>query len=272
MHITITGNLGSGKSTVCKILRDQHGFEIYSTGTVQRELAKEFNLTTLEMNQLMCSDPKYDNMIDDATARISRENRHKNIIFDSRLAWHFVEQSFKVFLSVSLDVAAERVMNDSRGEVEKYTSLEEAKKLLAARAETEDKRYKELYSLDYFNFSNYNLVIDSTCTTPENIVSVILEEAKKFEAIMKEKDVFEPGNQGVNTILLSPLSLYPGEITKEEKEQAADLVKLRKENPEKRKKEILVKKIKNELNIIEGKEDVIAAVIAEESFVPVILK
>ncbi len=272
MHITITGNLGSGKSTVCKILRDQHGFEIYSTGTVQRELAREMNITTLEMNRLMCSDPKYDNMIDDATARISRENRHKNIIFDSRLAWHFVEQSFKVFLSVSLDVAAERVMNDNRGKEEKYTSLEEAKKLLAARAETEDKRYKELYGLDYFNFSNYNLVIDSTCTTPDNIAVVILEEAKKFDEAMKKREVFEPGNQGINTILLSPQILYPGEITKEDIEHTAGLVKLRQENPEKRKQEILVKKIKNELNIIEGKENVIAAIIAKEPFVPVILK
>ena len=272
MHITITGNLGSGKSTVCKILRDQHGFEIYSTGTVQRELAREMNMTTLEMNQLMCSDPQYDNMIDDATARISRENRHKKIIFDSRLAWHFVEQSFKVFLSVSLDVAAKRVMNDNRGKEEKYTSLEEAKKLLAARADTEDKRYKDLYNLDYFNFSNYNLVIDSTCTTPEQIASIILEEAKKFDEIMKERDSFEPGNQGINKILLSPQSLYPGEISKEDKERVSKLVKEIQESHENIRRQILVKKIKNELNIMEGKDDVIAAIIAEEPFVPIILK
>ena len=56
MHITITGNLGSGKSTICKILEDKFGFEIYSTGKVQRELARQMNMTTLEMNQLMCSD------------------------------------------------------------------------------------------------------------------------------------------------------------------------------------------------------------------------
>ena len=115
MHITITGNLGSGKSTICKILEDKYGFSIYSTGKVQRELAREMNLTTLEMNKLMCSDPKYDTMIDDTTARISRENKGKKIIFDSRLAWNFVVQSFKVFLQVSLDVAANRVINDNRG-------------------------------------------------------------------------------------------------------------------------------------------------------------
>ena len=165
MHITITGNLGSGKSTICKLLNEKYQFEIYSTGKVQRELARQMNMTTLELNQLMRSDHKYDNMIDDATARISRENKDKNIIFDSRLAWHFVEQSFKVFVSVDLEVAAKRVMLDTRGVEESYRSLEEAVKLLAERANTEKIRYKEIYNLNYMDYSNYNLVIDSTYCT-----------------------------------------------------------------------------------------------------------
>ncbi len=53
MHITLTGNLGSGKSTICKILREEYGFEIYSTGTVQRKIAEEFGVSVLEMNKLM---------------------------------------------------------------------------------------------------------------------------------------------------------------------------------------------------------------------------
>jgi predicted cytidylate kinase len=180
MHITITGNLGSGKSTYCRLLNEKYQFEVYSTGKVQRELARQMNMTTLELNQLMCSDKKYDNMIDDATTKISRENKDKDIIFDSRLAWHFVEHSFKVFVSVSLEVAAERVMNDQRGAEEKYSSLEEAKKLLAERAATERVRYKDIYNLNYMDFSNYNLVIDSTFCSPDKIVEIILKEANEF--------------------------------------------------------------------------------------------
>ena len=90
------------------------------------------------MNELMCSDPKYDNMIDDATTRTARENLDKDIIFDSRLAWNFVEKSFKVFVSVSLNAAADRVFKDTnRGSVEEYSSVLEAKDKLRARAETE---------------------------------------------------------------------------------------------------------------------------------------
>ncbi len=126
-------------------------------------------------------------MIDDATTRISKENKDKDIIFDSRLAWHFVEHSFKVFVSVSLEVAAERVINDQRGAEEKYSSLEEAKRLLAERAATEKVRYKDIYNLNYMDFSNYNLVIDSTYCPRDKIieiVEIILMEAKN-STVMK---------------------------------------------------------------------------------------
>ena len=73
MHITLTGNLGSGKSTLSKILEAEYGYEIFSTGKVIRKIAEEHGLSVLEMNELMNKDPKYDHEIDDTTARISRE-------------------------------------------------------------------------------------------------------------------------------------------------------------------------------------------------------
>ncbi|MDF2802323.1 MAG: hypothetical protein K0S61_2226 [Anaerocolumna sp.] len=270
MHITITGNLGSGKSTICKILEEKYGFEIYSTGKVQRELAREMNMTTLEMNQLMCSDHKYDTMIDDATAKISKENKDKNIIFDSRLAWNFVEESFKVFLSVSLDVAAERVINDNRGKEEQYGSILEAKEMLRARAATEDKRYREMYNLEYFNFSNYNLVIDSTYTSTEVISSTIMEEATKYYALIKEKLI----NADVksNLILLSPKSLYQGDITKEEEALLVD--EINEYINLKNYKEIIipVKNENDEYKILENVTEVKAAILAGVPFIPVKLE
>ncbi|TAH69587.1 MAG: hypothetical protein EWM47_06535 [Anaerolineaceae bacterium] len=212
MHITITGNLGSGKSTIAKLLSEQYNFEVYSTGKVQRALAKKMNLSTLELNQLMMSDHKYDNMIDEETARISRDNKDKNIIFDSRLAWHFVEYSFKVFVSVSLDVAAERIMKDQRGSVENYSSIEEAKALLAERAKTEMVRYKDIYNLNYMDFSNYNLVIDGTYCDPVTIAGIIMEEAKKFYA----------NPQKTSIRLISPKSFVFEDFNEEEDKASLD--------------------------------------------------
>ena len=41
MHITITGRLGSGKSTVAKLIVAEHGYTYYSTGNITRALAAE---------------------------------------------------------------------------------------------------------------------------------------------------------------------------------------------------------------------------------------
>ena len=270
MHITITGNLGSGKSTISKIIKDKYGFEIYSTGTIQRKLAKEMGKTTLEMNELMCNNPKYDNMIDDATTRTAKESTDKNIIFDSRLAWNFVEQSFKVFVSVSLDLAATRVYNDNRGSVEKYLSEHDAKNKLRARAKTEVVRFKEMYQLEYVNFSNYNLIIDSTYNTPEEIAEIAMDEAKKFYDMVAEVG-FDEANQGWNRILVSPKRLFNGEITQEEKNRLENLALELKEKGISTCKNILVKSVDDEYHIIEGKDEVIASHLAGLPFVEIII-
>lgn len=263
MHITITGNLGSGKSTICKLLSDKYQFEIYSTGKVQRELAREMSMTTLELNQLMRNDHKYDHMIDDATARISRENPDKNIIFDSRLAWNFVESSFKVFVSVSTDVAAERVMNDHRGEEERYQSYEEARRMLIERAVAESVRYKEIYKVNYMDFTNYDLVIDSTYCTPDIIAEIILEEAKEY---------YNNGKQVQGRMLVSPYRLLKeDDITKDDRQSLEDIV-MQYENVTKiTDKTIIVKKNDEIFTVVEGIELVKAAYMADVPYVSIMV-
>lgn len=225
MHITLTGNLGSGKSTICKILESEYNYEIYSTGKVQRELAQNLGISVLEMNQLMCTDHKYDKMIDDAPARISRENPDKSIVFDSRLAWNFVEKSFKVFLSVSLDVAAERVYGDNRGNVEKYSSKEDAKQQLRLRAQTEDLRYKDIYNIEYFNYNNYNLVLDSTFCTPDLLAKVILTEAKN--CVGETRVLMSTKRLGITDAVMNMEAaeyVMPGEVIVTEKDDQFSVV------------------------------------------------
>jgi len=180
MHITLTGNLGSGKSTISKLMSEKWGYEIYSTGKIQRRLAAERGLSVLEMNKLMETDHSFDNIIDDTTKKLSIEHK-EDLFFDSRLAWHFAENSFKVFLSVDIDEAARRVFGDNRGEVESYKTVDEAKKNLVARAQAEDERYRELYGIDYFDMNNYNLVLDSTNAAPEVLAEIIQKEKQSYE-------------------------------------------------------------------------------------------
>lgn len=200
MHITISGMLGSGKSTICRIFAEKNGYEVYSTGKIQRQVAAEKGLTTLQLNQMMSQNPDLDNSIDTTTVRISRENKDKNIIFDSRMAWYFVDDSYKVFMTVDPFIAAKRVMRSDRGNVEGYTCVEEAKKLLMERASVEHQRFMEIYKADYWDYNNYDLVLDGTWHDPETLATYIFERIEEH---------IITGDEHNGNIIISPKSLYP---------------------------------------------------------------
>lgn len=173
MHISITGKLGSGKSTICHLIQDKHGFEIFSTGAIQREVARERGITTLELNELMKVDHSLDDIIDATTTRLSLERAQDKLIFDSRMAWHFAANTFKIFITVDPTVAAQRVIVAGRGSEENYTTIEEARDHLIKRSLVEQERFKTLYGVDYYDYNNYNLVVDSSYRTPEEVFDII---------------------------------------------------------------------------------------------------
>ena len=202
MNITITGNLGSGKSSIAKIIKEK-GYEIISTGNIFRELAMEKGLSVEEFNQQVNEatkrgDHSGDQMIDDMTTKIGKER--DQILFDSRLAWNFVPDSFKVFVITDIDEASRRVFNDSvRANSESYDSQETCKKALVHRQEMESVRFKEIYEIDYYDMSNYNLVIESTNAAPAEIADEILSKMEAYQ-----KDEFS------KLMELNPSSIFVG--------------------------------------------------------------
>lgn len=181
MHISITGKLGSGKSTICQLIRERYGYEIFSTGSIQREVARERGISTLELNRLMKLDHSLDDQIDATTTRLSRERKNDKLIFDSRMAWHFAEDTFKIFLTVDPLVAAQRVMANQRDAEERYASVEEARDMLVERSRVEQARFLELYGVDYYDFNNFNLVVDSSTRTPGEIVDIIWDTFTAYQ-------------------------------------------------------------------------------------------
>ena len=186
MHITITGKLGSGKSTVAKKLVELYGFEIFSTGAILRAAAAERGMDVLELNKELSakldSDRSMDDLIDNTTIRVAAERKDDKLIFDSRMAWHFVPDSFKVFVTVAPCVAAARVMKDPRPgepcEDENALCAE-----LVERSKVEQARFRALYGVDYYDYNNYNLVVDSSHRTPDEVVALIWEG---FNAFMQD--------------------------------------------------------------------------------------
>ena len=174
IKISITGDLGSGKSTVCRYLKENFNLNVYSIGQIQRSLAVKYNMDICAFNRYMETHPEIDEEIDTELTKIGK--RDEDMVLDSRMAWHFVPDTFKVFLSVQLDTAALRVMEDHRGNVESYTTLNEAKKRLMERKESENTRYINKYGVDCSNPSNYELIIDTTGISPEQAAEMIMSK------------------------------------------------------------------------------------------------
>ena len=169
--ISITGDLGSGKSTVSGILCKRLGYDYIYTGKIQREIANRYNMTTLELNKYSETHPEIDEEIDSTFKSL---NESSNLIVDSRLAWFFIPKSFKVFLKTDLMVSVNRISDDKQRESEKYLSKEEAVNKIIARKESENKRYMELYGADCSDLSNFDLVVDTSFITPEEVADVII--------------------------------------------------------------------------------------------------
>ncbi|GAB4458173.1 MAG: hypothetical protein OHK0029_19070 [Armatimonadaceae bacterium] len=171
--VAISGDQGSGKSTVGKLIASALGCAVYSTGDMQRRMATGLGLTSLELNRLAETDPSIDRRIDSSTLEIA-ENEQR-VVFDSRLAWRFVPQAFKVFLTVDPVIGARRIIDAKRGQVEQYGSLDEALTQIQARRDSEDARFREMYDVRLNHLTNYDLILDSSHAEPDAIAQKVVE-------------------------------------------------------------------------------------------------
>ncbi|NTV89460.1 MAG: AAA family ATPase [Clostridiales bacterium] len=173
IKISITGDLGSGKSTVCKLIRDAFGLRIYSTGAALRSLAEKYNMDVLEFNKYVETHPEIDVEID--TALTEAGKGAEDLILDSRMAWHFVPDSYKVYLSVAPEIAAKRIFEAERGSIETYSGIDDAREKILQRKASENLRYLAKYGVDCSDMNNFDLVVDTSCITPEEVASKIMD-------------------------------------------------------------------------------------------------
>lgn len=176
MKFSITGHLGSGKSTICKLLNKEYNFEIISAGSIIREMATNKGISLLEFNKSIVNDVDVDNYVDQAIVEKNKNIKdNKNVIFDSRLAWHFLEDTFKIFIIVSPYQAALRTYLTRDTKDEKYSSVEEAMNKLVERRVIENRRYKLAYGVNCEDLANYDVVIDTSFISPNEAVDIIME-------------------------------------------------------------------------------------------------
>jgi len=177
MIITISGEPGSGKSVVAKALAKKLGLKHYSAGDFMREMAEKRKMSILELTNVADKDPSIDREIDERTKQLAKQD---NFIIDSRLAFKFIPSAAKIFLKVDSKIAAERIFNARRQDEEENITLAKTEQNIIRRLHSEQGRYKKLYKIDYLDEKNYDLVINTSKSTVEEITDKIVEFLRKI--------------------------------------------------------------------------------------------
>ncbi len=181
--ITISGKLGSGKSTVAKMLAEKLGYKHYSSGDFMRELAKERNMTLMQLSIQAEKDDSVDFVIDERQKKLGKNS--DRFVLDARLGFYFIPGSYKIFLDVQENEAIKRVLNGFKnkepGRLAEGLKEEFDDVLISLknRRDSEKRRYKKLYGVDYEDINNYDLIIDTTNISPDEVVSKLIESMKK---------------------------------------------------------------------------------------------
>lgn len=180
--ISISGDIASGKGTVSKILTADLNYGIYKNGEYFRKLAKDMGMDVTSFNLYVKEHPEIDIQIENSAKEYAKD--HENFVIDARLGWYAVPESFKVYLKTDIDVAAKRAFEDpNRKATEKFNTIEEQKQDIIKRYNNENERYWNLYKVRKEDMSNYDLVVDTTNKTPDEVAKIIEEEYKKWLAI-----------------------------------------------------------------------------------------
>jgi len=176
--MSISGDIGSGKSAVGRLLQEELGLTGYSTGSMQRQIAARHGMTTLELNRYSETHPEIDEEIDAASIELGK--RDESFLIDSRIAWHFIPHSFKVYLAVATAVAAERILGDRDRTSESYDDVAVAREKIVHRRHSEVERFRSTYGIDLSDLGNYDLVVDTSASPPEDVAAVISRGFRAF--------------------------------------------------------------------------------------------
>ncbi len=180
MIITISGSLGSGKSTVAKILAKKLQLTHHSLGDLQRELAKEKGLTLEELGELEKKDKTLDNELDDKQKKLGEEE--DGFVIDGRLSFHFIPHSLKVYIDADESTRAERILQEVKKgnrDEEKASDVQGIIRKMRTRKKLEIERFGTFYNVNPHDTHNYDLLIDSTDIPAEEVAEKIIEFVNK---------------------------------------------------------------------------------------------
>lgn len=175
--IRVGGNLGAGKTTLCKRLAKYLEYEYSYTGGIFREMARERGLTIEEFYDQLVADPVLEKSVDDR--QIALMMSRDNLVMEGRIT-AFLPCAFRpinLFIKVDETEGVRRQMNrpENRGK-----EFDEMLALTRKRIQDEQERYQILYQIpNHLDENCFDIVIDTTTLSPDEVFEEATHQIKK---------------------------------------------------------------------------------------------
>lgn len=168
-NIAISGDIGTGKTTLAKKLAEKLGWKHVNAGQIYRQYVAENNVRLEDPDKVP---DEFDRALDERMKKGLESE--EDTVFESRLAgWlsRDFKSTLKVLCTADLDECVRRVVHrDTETE-------EQARAKLLKRSKGLQNRYKYLYGVDDFlNPQYFNLVVDTTKLNPQQVLDQVLEK------------------------------------------------------------------------------------------------
>lgn len=168
-NIAISGDIGTGKSTLARLLSEKLDWEYISAGNYFRDWYKSQGM---DVSKVYGIPEEEDRKMEVDFKKEMAEKSH--VVFESRLAGWLAQdykETLKVLCIVDPETAYKRVAKrDSVSEIE-------AKALSQKRAKDLVDKFNNLYGVsDFLDKKYFDLVIDTTDLNPSQVLEKVLEK------------------------------------------------------------------------------------------------
>lgn len=172
--ITISGLPGTGKTTVARLLEERLGLRYVYSGEIFRKMAQKHKMSLEEFGKYCETHQEIDKKLDQYQLGILRKG---NVIVEGRISGWLAYQNhipaMKVLLDADINVRAGRIVKREQGK------FEMRKKEILKREKSEATRYKKYYKIDVRDTSIYDVIIDASQKTPEEIMDIIIKKLEE---------------------------------------------------------------------------------------------
>ena len=171
MRIAISSESGCGNTTVTKLVSERLGYPMINF--TFRQLAAEKGIDFWTLSRMAETDHSIDKELDRRQTEMAMAA--DNCVLGSRLAiWMLEKADLKVYLTATPQTRAQRIFKREGG------SFEERFKETVERDKANTRRYMDIYGIDNTKPEAVaDIIIDTDDRTPDEIASIIIEEAGK---------------------------------------------------------------------------------------------